>query len=79
MIKAEVLLESRNWKKIIKDPRKLILETIKKFPDDYKFLRKRAHISILLTDNNKIKLLNKKFRKKNKPTDILFHFLIKKV
>ncbi len=79
MIKAEVLLESRNWKKIIKDPRKLILETIKKFPDDYKFLRKRAHISILLTDNNKIKLLNKKFRKKNKPTDILsFPFFDKK-
>ena len=32
-----------------------------------------------ISDNNKIKKLNKKFRKKNKPTDVLsFSFLCKK-
>ena len=71
MINAEVQLESNNWNKIIKNPKKLILETIKKFPKDYKFLNKRIYITVLLTNNKKIQLLNKNFRKKNKPTDIL--------
>tara|TARA_Y100001970_G_C14221541_1_gene852971 strand:+ start:2348 stop:2806 length:459 start_codon:yes stop_codon:yes gene_type:complete len=71
MINAEVQLESNNWNKIIKNPNKLILETIKKFPKDYKFLNKRIYITVLLTNNKKIQLLNKNFRKKNKPTDIL--------
>ena len=71
MINAEVQLESNNWNKIIKNPNKLILETIKKFPKDYKFLNKRIYITVLLTNNKKIKLINKNFRKKNKPTDIL--------
>ena len=71
MINAEVQLESNNWNKIIKNPNKLILETIKKFPKDYKFINKRIYITVLLTNNKKIQLLNKNFRKKNKPTDIL--------
>ena len=71
MINAEVQLESNNWNTIIKNPNKLILETIKKFPKDYKFLNKRIYITVLLTNNKKIQLLNKNFRKKNKPTDIL--------
>ena len=79
MINAEVQLESNNWNKIIKIPNKLILETIKKFPKDYKFLNKRIYITVLLTNNKKIQLLNKNFRKKNKPTDILsFPFFDKK-
>ena len=79
MINAEVQLESNNWNKIIKNPNKLILETIKKFPKDYKFLNKRIYITVLLTNNKKIQLLNKNFRKKNKPTDILsFPFFDKK-
>ena len=71
MINAEVQLESNNWNTIIKNPNKKILETIKKFPKDYKFLNKRIYITVLLTNNKKIQLLNKNFRKKNKPTDIL--------
>jgi len=79
MINAEVQLESNNWNKIINNPNKLILETIKKFPKDYKFLNKRIYITVLLTNNKKIQLLNKNFRKKNKPTDILsFPFFDKK-
>ena len=71
MIDAEVLIESKNWNKILQNPKKQILKTIQKFPDPYKFSNKKVHISILLTNNNRIKFLNKKFRKKNKPTDIL--------
>jgi len=79
MIDAEVLIESNNWKKIIQNPKRLILNILKKFPKRYKFVNKKVYISILLTSNNKIKLLNKKFRKKNKPTDILsFPFFDKK-
>ena len=71
MIDAEVLVETNYWRKIIKNPKKLIAISLKKFPKKYRFIKKKAKISVLLTNNKKIKLLNKKFRKKNKPTDIL--------
>ena len=41
MIESEVLVESKNWKKIIKNPSKLISNSLKKFPDEYKFNKKR--------------------------------------
>ena len=71
MIDAEVLVDSKKWKKIIQNPKKIVLNTLNKFPKKYKFIGKNVYISILLTNNEKIKLLNKKFRKKNKATDIL--------
>jgi len=79
MIDAEVLVESKNWKKIIRNPKRLVSTILSKFPKNYKFINKKAYIAILLTNNKKIKLLNKKFRNKNKPTDILsFPFFDKK-
>tara|TARA_B100000029_G_scaffold375865_1_gene370346 strand:+ start:2359 stop:2817 length:459 start_codon:yes stop_codon:yes gene_type:complete len=79
MIDAQVVVESNNWKKIIKNPKRLILNTLGKFPKRYKFVNKKVYISVLLTSNKKIQLLNKKFRKKNKSTDILsFPFFDKK-
>ena len=79
MINVEVLVDSNNWKKIISNPKKLIIESIKKFPKKYSFNDKKVNISLLLTNNKKIKLLNKKFRNKNKPTDIIsFPFFDKK-
>ena len=71
MIDAEVLVESKQWKKIIRNPKRIILNTLNEFPKKYKFVGKKVYISILLTNNKKIKLLNKKFRKQNKATDIL--------
>ena len=41
------------------------------FPKKYKFLNKKISLSLLLSNNKKIKILNKKFRNKNKSTDIL--------
>ena len=79
MINAEVLVESKVWKKTIQNPKKLILNVLKRFPKSFRFINKKASISVLLTNNTKIKILNKKFRKKNKPTDILsFPFFDKK-
>ena len=79
MINAEVLVETKNWKKILKNPKKLILNSLKKFPKRYRFIYKKVNISVLLTNNKKIKFLNKKFRNKNKATDILsFPFFDKK-
>ena len=79
MINAEVLVTSKEWKKIISNPKKLIFNIFKKFPETYRFVNKKALITVLLTNNTKIKSLNKKFRKINKPTDILsFPFFDKK-
>ncbi len=79
MINAEVLVDSKRWKKIIINPENKIKTILNKFPNSYKFIGKEVQISILLTNNYKIKLLNKKFRKKDKPTDIIsFPFFNKK-
>tara|TARA_B100000401_G_C52565970_1_gene605614 strand:- start:78 stop:536 length:459 start_codon:yes stop_codon:yes gene_type:complete len=79
MIDVEVLVESKVWNKIIENPQKLIKNSLKKFPKSYSFANKKVLISVLLTSNQKIRILNRKFRKKNKPTDILsFPFFDKK-
>ena len=57
MIKANVILDYSKWKNRIKDPNI--------------YLKKKQEFSILLTNNKKMKNLNLKFRKKNKPTDVL--------
>ena len=41
------------------------------FPKKYQFIKKKVSLTILLSNNRNIKKLNKKFRNKNKPTDIL--------
>ena len=71
MIEADVLVEFKSWNKIIQSPQKQISNILKKFPKRYKFIYKKVHLTVLLTNTNEIKILNKKFRKKNKPTDIL--------
>ena len=71
MIEVDVLVESKNWKKIIQNPKKEIRNIVTKFPNRYKFIYRKACISVLLTNSKRIKLLNKKFRKKNNPTDVL--------
>ncbi len=71
MISADVVVENKLWNKKIKSPSKYIKKKIKKI---FKFNpSKKNHFSltILLTDNSKMKYLNKKFRNKNKTTDVL--------
>ena len=71
MIKANVILDYPKWKNKIKDPNNYLKKKIKKLSKIPYFKRKNQEFSILLTSNKKMKSLNLKFRKKNKPTDVL--------
>ena len=71
MIKVNVLSEEKAWSKKIKKSQKFFDNICKKFPKKFRFLNKRAYLTLLLSNNKRIKDLNRKFRNKNKHTDIL--------
>ena len=71
MIKIEVLIKDKNWKKYLSNPNRYLNSQAKKINLEKYFRSKLINISILLTGNNDLRLLNKKFRKKNKTTDVL--------
>ena len=71
MISIDVISESNLWSKKIKKPNIFFNSLVQAFPKKYKFLKKKVSLTILLSNNKNIKKLNKKFRNKNKSTDIL--------
>ena len=71
MINVNVLSDDNNWSKKIKKKKDFFNLICKSFPKKYQFLNKRISFSLLLSNNKKIKKLNKKFKKKDKSTDIL--------
>ena len=71
MINAEIVIDNVNWKKKLKNTDLFINKILKSFPKKYQFNGKKVILTVLLSNNKKIKQLNKKFRKKDKPTDIL--------
>jgi probable rRNA maturation factor len=72
MIKADVLIENKKWKKYIKIPNFYINKKLKKISKNLNIFKKNNfEFTILLSGNNEVKKLNNKFRKKNKTTDIL--------
>ena len=71
MINAEIVIDSINWKKKLKNSDLFFNKILKSFPKKYQFNGKKVILTVLLSNNKKIKKLNKKFRKKDKPTDIL--------
>ena len=71
MIKANVVLDYSKWKNKIKDPNNYLKQKLKKLSKIPYFKKKKQEFSILLTNNKKMKNLNFKFKKKNKPTDVL--------
>ena len=71
MIKVDVFSEDNNWSNKIKNKKIFFQSICEAFPKKYKFLSKNVSFTLLLSNNKKIKKLNKKFRNKNKPTDIL--------
>ena len=71
MISIEVVSEDKNWSKKIKKTKLFFKSICKSFPKKYQFLNKKISLTLLLSNNRSIKKLNKKFRNKNKPTDIL--------
>mgnify|MGYP006168902453 CR=1 FL=1 len=71
MISIDVFSESNLWKKKIKKPHIFFNSLAQDFPKKYRFIKKKVSFTILLSNNNNIKKLNKKFRNKNKTTDVL--------
>ena len=71
MISIEVISENNLWNKKIKNTNIFFNSLVQVFPKKYRFIKKKVSLTILLSNNKKIKKLNKKFRNKNKATDIL--------
>jgi len=71
MISIDVILESNLWRKKIKKANVFFNSLVKVFPKKYRFIEKKIGLTILLSNNKNIKKLNKKFRSKNKATDVL--------
>ena len=71
MISIDVFSESSLWRKKIKKPDIFFNSLVKFFPKKYRFIKKKVSLTVLLSNNKNIKKLNKKFRNKNKPTDVL--------
>ena len=80
MIKVNVILNNISWKKYLKNPNSFIDKKIDLLNKKNKLYKKNTLIcSLLLSGAKEIKRLNKKFRKKNKSTDVLsFPFYEKK-
>tara|TARA_B100001027_G_scaffold161951_1_gene114589 strand:+ start:190 stop:651 length:462 start_codon:yes stop_codon:yes gene_type:complete len=79
MIKVNVFSEEKAWSKKLKNTDLFFKKICKAFPKKYQFLNKKISFSLLLSNNKKIKKLNKFFRKKNKSTDILSFPIDKKI
>ena len=72
MIKVNVTVNNKSWNKKIKYPKKYLIKKLNKINKIIKFFKKKnITFTILLTNSLNIKKLNKKFRKLNKPTDVL--------
>jgi len=71
MIKAEIVIDNVNWGKKLKNTDLFFNKILKSFPKKYQFNGKKVILTVLLSSNKKIKQLNKKFKNKDKPTDIL--------
>ena len=71
MIKAEIVVDFLKWKTKIKNPNLYLKKKIKKLSTIKSLKKKNFQFTLLLTNKTIIKRLNKKFRKKNKETDVL--------
>ena len=71
MIKVNVILDKIIWKKKIKRPNYYLKKKFNKLLNKFKITSKVQEISIFLTNSEKMRQLNLRFRKKNKPTDVL--------
>ena len=81
MIEVDVIVDNKVWKKYINNPNIYLKKKLKKAERKIStFKKNKLNFTLLLSGDSKIKMLNKKFRKKNKTTDILsFPFNEKKI
>ena len=80
MIKINVITQNISWLKYIKNPNLYIDRKVSKLNiKNKKLINKNIYCTLLLSGEKEIKSLNKKFRKKNRSTDVLsFPFYPKK-
>ena len=71
MYKINIMIDCNNWKKKILKPNNYFKKRVAQLSAIKDFTYKNLEFTILLTNNKKMKKLNKKFRKKNKATDVL--------
>ena len=79
MININVFSEEKAWSKRLRNKDLFFRKICNAFPKKYKFLNKKVSFTLLLSNNKNIQKLNKIFRKKNNPTDVLSFPLTKKV
>ena len=79
MIKIYVVIDFPKWKKKIKNLKNYFKIKQRKFNTKINPSKNKKEFTIFLTNNLRMKKLNNKFRKINKPTDVLsFPLKIKK-
>jgi len=71
MISGDVVLDYYLWEKKIRNPKTYIKKKLVKLNKLKLFKKKSKNHTIFLTNNKKMRELNKKFRNKNKTTDVL--------
>ena len=79
MTSVDVVLDHYLWKTKIKNPKIYISKKLLKLNKLKLFQNKSKNFTIFLTNNKTMKELNKKFRNKNKPTDVLSFPFNKKI
>ena len=79
MININVFSEEKAWSKKLKKKELLFKKVCNFFPKKYQFPNKKISLTLLLSNNRKIKKLNKDFRNKNKSTDVLSFPINKKI
>ena len=79
MININVFSEEKAWSKRLRNKDLFFQKICNAFPKKYKFLNKKVSFTLLLSNNTNIQKLNKLFRKKNKPTDVLSFPFTKKI
>ena len=72
MIKINVITNNIKWFGYIKNPNNYLERKLSKINSKSKtFKTNNIFCTLLLSNNKEIQRLNKRFRKKNKPTDVL--------
>ena len=72
MIRVNVEVSSKSWRRKIKSPKKYFSKKLKKISKIVPFFKgKDVTFTIMLTNSLNMKKLNKKFRNHNKSTDVL--------
>ena len=72
MIKINTIINNKNWERYLVNPNKFVEKRIINLNKEFKLYKKnKIYCTLLLSGDAEIKRLNKKFRKKNKTTDVL--------